>query len=93
MMDDYSTHSGTLFYQTKFIDRHGCSDHEKKMEAKYESNTNTNDAPVFRYAEVLLNWIEAKAVLAEMGSGTVLRQTSTNQSTCSRQTSRQGGQG
>ena len=71
MMDDYSTHSGTLFYQTKFIDRHGCSDHEKKMEAKYESNTNTNDAPVFRYAEVLLNWIEAKAVLAEMGSGSV----------------------
>ena len=29
----------------------------------YDSNTNTNDAPVIRYAEVLLNWIEAKAEL------------------------------
>jgi hypothetical protein len=29
----------------------------------YGSNTNTNDAPIIRYAEVLLNWIEAKAEL------------------------------
>ena len=37
----------------------------------YGSNTNTNDAPVMRYAEVLLNWIEAKAELATLGGQAV----------------------
>ena len=29
--------------------------------------TNTNDYPVMRLAEVMLNWLEAKAELALMG--------------------------
>jgi hypothetical protein len=33
--------------------------------------TNTNDYPVMRYAEVVLNWIEAKAELAAMGGAAV----------------------
>ena len=37
----------------------------------YGSNTNTNDAPVIRLAEVVLNWIEAKAELATMGGAAV----------------------
>ena len=37
----------------------------------YGSMTNTNDAPVMRYSEVLLNWIEAKAELATLGGAAV----------------------
>jgi hypothetical protein len=37
----------------------------------YGSSTNTNDAPVLRLAEVVLNWIEAKAELATMGGEAV----------------------
>lgn len=33
----------------------------------YQSTNNKTDYPVFRYAEALLNWIEAKAELATMG--------------------------
>jgi hypothetical protein len=39
----------------------------------YGSNTNTNDAPVIRLAEVVLNWIEAKAELESM-TGTAVTQ-------------------
>lgn len=37
----------------------------------YGSNTNTNDAPVMRLAEVVLNWIEAKAELATLSGPAV----------------------
>ncbi len=37
----------------------------------YGSNTNTNDAPVMRYAEVVLSWIEAKAELETLGGAAV----------------------
>jgi hypothetical protein len=40
-------------------------------DAKYQSNTNTNDAPVMRLGEVVLNWIEAKAELATIGGAAV----------------------
>ena len=61
--------SSTLVYQCKFIDRAAwnMSNEERGVQAIYQSNTNTNDAPVIRYAEVLLNWIEAKAELALIG--------------------------
>lgn len=39
--------------------------------AEFTSNKNEIDYPVFRYAEALLNWIEAKAELADLGSGSV----------------------
>lgn len=67
----------TRAYTHKFIDREGIAYYEEGNVAdrpdKYESNTNTNDAPVLRLAESALNWIEAKAVLAEMG-GTAVTQ-------------------
>jgi hypothetical protein len=59
--------SATLLYACKFIDRVGPTYYGKTYPPQYGSMTNTNDAPVIRYAEVLLNWLEAKAELATMG--------------------------
>ena len=65
--------SSTLVYQCKFIDRAAwnMSNKERGVQPIYQSVTNTNDAPVIRYAEVLLNWIEAKAELALIGGAAV----------------------
>jgi len=59
--------AGTLLYADKFIDRVGVTYYPGPYPAIYTSNTNTNDAPVMRLAEVVLNWVEAKAELAAMG--------------------------
>jgi hypothetical protein len=66
--------SATLLYADKFIDRVGPTYFGKAYPAIYGSMTNTNDAPVIRYAEVVLNWIEAKAELADMGVGVAVTQ-------------------
>lgn len=68
--------SSTFVYQSKFIDRAAwnMSDADRGTQAIYSSSTNTNDAPVIRYAEVLLNWIEAKAVLAADHGGAAVTQ-------------------
>ncbi|OJV36213.1 MAG: RagB/SusD family nutrient uptake outer membrane protein [Bacteroidia bacterium 43-41] len=72
--------SATLLYASKFIDRTGPTYwNSGNIPAIYASNTNTNDAPVMRYSEVLLNWIEAKAELATMG-GAAVTQTDINNS-------------
>ncbi|EKD30727.1 MAG: hypothetical protein ACD_77C00481G0002 [uncultured bacterium] len=63
--------SSTMLYACKFIDREGVKLYPGPYPAMYGSNTNTNDAPVIRLAEVVLNWIEAKAELATMGSPAV----------------------
>lgn len=63
--------SNTLLYADKFIDRVGPTYYGKTYPSQYGSNTNTNDAPVIRLAEVVLNWIEAKAELATMGGAAV----------------------
>lgn len=64
--------SATLLYASKFIDRTGPTFWDSgNIPPMYGSNTNTNDAPVMRYAEVLLNWIEAKAELATLGGQAV----------------------
>lgn len=63
--------SATLLYACKFIDRVGPSFYGKTYPSQYGSNTNTNDAPVIRLAEVVLNWIEAKAEAATMGGPAV----------------------
>lgn len=63
--------SGTLLYACKFIDRVGVTYYPGPYPAIYGSSTNTNDAPVMRLAEVVLNWIEAKAELATMGGAAV----------------------
>ena len=62
-VDRAKVESNTLLYACKFIDRNALTLSNPGSVAMYGSNTNTNDAPVIRYAEVLLNWIEAKAEL------------------------------
>jgi len=66
-----ATSSG--LYTCKFIDRVGpeLGASGAALLPKYASSTNTNDAPVMRYAELLLNWIEAKAELATLGGAAV----------------------
>jgi hypothetical protein len=61
--------SATLLYADKFIDRVGptFAGTPTPYPPQYASSTNTNDAPVMRLAEVVLNWIEAKAELETLG--------------------------
>lgn len=64
--------AASMLYTVKFIDREGPTYASSgNYPAKYQSSTNTNDAPVIRYAEILLNWIEAKAELATIGGAAV----------------------
>ncbi|MDR2292373.1 MAG: RagB/SusD family nutrient uptake outer membrane protein [Prevotellaceae bacterium] len=70
----YKSASPTLLYCNKFIDRIGTEGNNPGNVAKYSSMTNTNDAPVMRLGEVLLNYIEAKAVLAEHLGGAAVTQ-------------------
>lgn len=62
--------ASALLFTNKFVDRIG-STLTSPLPAKYTSNTCTNDAPVIRYGEILLNWIEAKAELASLGETAV----------------------
>ncbi|HEY0745015.1 MAG TPA: RagB/SusD family nutrient uptake outer membrane protein [Chryseosolibacter sp.] len=59
--------AATLLYADKFIDREGPTYAGGTYPPRYGSSTNTNDAPVMRLAEVVLNWIEAKAEAATLG--------------------------
>ena len=59
--------ASTLLYASKFIDRKGPTYRGGTYPPEYGSVTNTNDYPVIRLAEVVLNWVEAKAELATMG--------------------------
>jgi hypothetical protein len=61
---------GSYYYITKFLPR----DVEKRtqvdmlgMPPEFTGDKNETDAPVLRYAEVLLNWIEAKVELETLG--------------------------
>ena len=68
--------SGTLVYTSKFIDRKGLTLANETSNTlanypEYNSITNTNDAPVIRYAEVLLSWIEAKSELGSVSQGDI----------------------
>lgn len=65
-IDHVNTSSVTLLYAAKFIDRTALTLENPGANPIYGSSTNTNDAPVIRYAEVLLNWIEAKAELGNV---------------------------
>lgn len=64
----------SLYYVTKFLPR----DQERKVkvdgvqpDGSFLGSNNETDYPVMRYAEVLLNWLEAKAELAEIGGAAV----------------------
>lgn len=72
-VDKPKREASTLLYASKFIDREGVTYYGKAYPPKYRSNTNSNDAPVMRLGEVVLNWIEAKAELATLG-GTAVTQ-------------------
>lgn len=64
----------TLLYGYKFASRSAITYIGKTPPPEWASNTNTSDAPIIRLAEVVLNWIEAKAVLAESFGGPAITQ-------------------
>ena len=66
--------SSTLLYGYKFASREAITYIGKPYPPAWGSNTNTSDAPVMRLAEVVLNWIEAKAVLAQYYGGPAVTQ-------------------
>jgi hypothetical protein len=66
--------SATLLYGYKFASREAITFIGKTYPPAWGSNTNTSDAPVMRLAEVVLNWIEAKAVLAHYHGGPAVTQ-------------------
>lgn len=65
------TAEATAIYACKFISREGTSYGGVNLPTKFTSTNNTNDYPIIRYAEILLNWIEAKAELATLGGAAV----------------------
>ena len=71
----YKVNSNTLLYAAKFISREGTllasTVPVSELPQKFKSNTNTNAYPTARLAEVVLNWIEAKAELAALGGAAV----------------------
>lgn len=73
-MDVPNVASATLLYGYKFASREAITFIGKTYPPAWGSNTNTSDAPVIRLAEVALNWIEAKAVLAQYMSGPAVTQ-------------------
>lgn len=66
--------SGTLVYAHKFAGREALNYIGSTYPAKWASSSNTNDAPIVRLAEVVLNWIEAKQILAEFYGGAAVTQ-------------------
>lgn len=74
--------SQTMIYADKFISRVGASywNNVANRPSQFGSNANENDAPIVRYAEVLLNWIEAKAELAQSYNGSAVTQSDLDQS-------------
>jgi len=62
-----------LFYVTKYFSREAeeSKDTGKGIPTEFTSSKNETDAPILRYSEVLLNWIEAKAELTDMGGAAV----------------------
>lgn len=73
-IDKTNAASATLLYGYKFASRDAITYIGKPYPPAWGSNTNTSDAPVMRLAEVVLNWIEAKAVLAQYLGGPAVTQ-------------------
>jgi hypothetical protein len=69
----HSRSRGSYFYINKFLPREVAEMVEAGSTPPFEftSTNNKTDYPVLRYAEVLLNWIEAKAELEAMGGNSV----------------------
>ncbi len=64
---------GSFWYINKFLPRSVAKTVESggTPPVQFTSTNNRTDYPVLRYAEVLLNWIEAKAELQTIGGATV----------------------
>lgn len=73
-IDEPNGAATTLLYEYKFASRDAITYIGKTYPSAWGSNTNTSDAPVIRLAEVVLNWIEAKAVLALNYGGAAITQ-------------------
>ena len=73
-IDKVNNSSATLLYGYKFASREAITYIGKTPPPAWGSNTNTSDAPVMRLAEVVLNWIEAKAELAQYYGGPTIAQ-------------------
>jgi len=79
-IDKVNGASATLLYGYKFASREAITFIGKTYPAAWGSNTNSSDAPIIRLAEVVLNWIEAKAVLAQYFGGAAVSQADLNKS-------------
>lgn len=68
-----SHESSSLIYSYKFatLEAMDYYDATNDQLPDWKGMYNSNDAPIMRLGEIVLNWIEAKAVLAEMGVGSV----------------------
>lgn len=73
-IDRAHTPATTLLYGYKFASREAITYIGKAYPAMWGSSTNTSDAPIMRLGEVVLNWIEAKAVLAQHFAGAAVTQ-------------------
>ncbi|WEK21592.1 MAG: RagB/SusD family nutrient uptake outer membrane protein [Candidatus Pedobacter colombiensis] len=79
-IDKAYTVSSTLLYGNKFASREAISYVGKAYPPAWTGSTNTSAAPVMRLAEVVLNWIEAKAILAEFHQGPAITQSDLDKS-------------
>jgi starch-binding outer membrane protein, SusD/RagB family len=73
-IDKVNNSATTLLYGYKFASREAITYIGKTPPPAWGSNTNTSDAPVIRLAEVVLDWIEAKAELAQYYGGPAISQ-------------------
>jgi hypothetical protein len=73
-IDKVNSAATTLLYGYKFASREAITYIGKTPPPAWGSNTNTSDAPIMRLAEVVLNWIEAKAELAQYYGGPAIGQ-------------------
>lgn len=75
-VDEPVLSGATGLYSEKFIDRIGVqyAYNGQACPPCYASCTNENGYPCVRYAETVLNWIEAKAELADKFGGTAVTQ-------------------
>ena len=80
---DEPRNSATGLYIEKFIDRTGLTygvDGADPCPACYASDTNENGYPCVRYSETVLNWLEAKAELADKFGGAAITQSDIDRS-------------
>jgi len=79
-IDKALSSSTTLLYGYKFASREAITFIGRAYPPAWGSSTNTSDAPVMRLAEIVLNWIEAKAVLAQYMGGPAVTQSDLDKS-------------